>query len=160
MNSGITRDEKGTYHWVGVIDSQYDGKVLWIIYGSTGGLCAVFLVMALVSFPEMLRAVVLSCLAVLAVVSVITLPLMRASRGREQKYEMNDEYVRYVGYGKEDAVFSYEKIRKVHVYNSRNMLEVKGLIVSAPFFVPHEYFGFVRDYILRRLPGDAEVTYE
>ncbi len=33
-------------------------------------------------------------------------------------------------------------------------------IGSGPIFVPHEDFGFVRDYILKRIPGTAEVVYK
>ena len=160
INTSITRDERGTYHWSGTIDSESDKKVYRIIFGVNGGLCILFIVMCLMINPDMLLVTLLTCLGVLAIVTVITVPLMRASRGRKQAYEMNDEYVRYVGYGKEDTYFAYKDIRKVRVYNSRNMLEVKGLIVSAPIFVPHEDFGFVRDYILRRIPGNTKVIYE
>ena len=160
MSSGITRDGNGTYHWVGVIDGDYDRKTVTIIYSVLGGMCALFIVLALTTDAEMLGATLLSCLAVMAVVSAIALPLIRAGRGRQQKYEMNEEYVRFVGYGKEDAYFYYKNIRKVRIFNSRNMMEVKGHIVSAPFFVPHEDFGFVRNYVLHRLPENAEVVYE
>ena len=116
--------------------------------------------MALIINAEMLKVTLLTCLGVMAVVTAVVIPIMRISKGRQQPYEMNDEYVRYVGYGKEDACFRYKDIRRVKVFNSRNMLEVSGLIVSAPIFVPHEGFGFVRDYILRRLPGNTKVEYD
>ncbi len=158
--SSITRDGQGTYHWAGTIDEQCDKKTIRIIYGAMGGTCIVFIVMALMVNAEMLGVTLLTCLGVMAIVTAVTVPLMRASKGRQQKYEMNDEYVRYVGYGREDTRFAYKDIRKIHVYNARNMIEVKGIVVSAPFFVPHEDFGFVRDYILRRIPGNTEVIYE
>ena len=34
------------------------------------------------------------------------------------------------------------------------------LMGSGPVFVSHEDFGFVRDYILRRIPETAEVVFE
>ena len=158
--SSMVRDEHGTYHWVGTIDEQCDKKTIRIIYGAMGGTCVAFILMALVINAEMLGVTLLTCLGVMAIVTAVTVPLMRASKGRQQKYEMNDEYVRYVGYGREDSRFAYNDIRKVHVYNARNMIEVKGLVISAPFFVPHENFGFVRDYILRRIAGNTEMIYE
>ena len=160
METRITRDERGTYHWLGTIDRESDKKTIRIIYGVIGGLCILFILMALAVNADMLGVTILTCLGVMAVVTAVALPLMRLSRGRQQPYEMNDEYVRYVGYGREDARFRYEDIRKVRVCSSRNMLEVKGLIVTAPIFVPHEDFGFVRDYILRRLPGNTKVEYD
>ena len=160
METRITRDERGTYRWLGTIDRESDKKTIRIIYGVIGGLCILFILMALAVNADMLGVTILTCLGVMAVVTAVALPLMRLSRGRQQPYEMNDEYVRYVGYGREDARFRYEDIRKVRVCSSRNMLEVKGLIVTAPIFVPHEDFGFVRDYILRRLPGNTKVEYD
>ena len=73
---------------------------------------------------------------------------------------MNEEYIRYVGYGREDTYFHYKDIRRVVVHSARNMIEVKGLVVTAPFFAAHEDFGFIRDYVIHRLPDRAEVVYE
>ena len=39
-------------------------------------------------------------------------------------------------------------------------VELYTRIGSGPVFVPHEEFGFVRDYILRRLPDTAVVVYK
>ena len=160
MDTCITKDEKGTYHWIGTIHGQCSKKTGRIVYSVMGGLCILFIGMALVINPDMIWATLLSSLGILAIVTIVAVPYLRAMKGRKQSYEMNEKYVRYVGYGKEDAVFSYESIRKVRVYTSRNMLEVKGAIVSAPFFVPQEGFDFVKGYILQRLPNHAEILYE
>ena len=152
--------ENGTYRWTGTVDEEFDKKVYTIVFGVMGGMCVFFLVMALVVNPEMLLITLLSDLGVMAVVSLITIPYMKATKGRQQAYEMNDEYIHYVGHGKEDTYFRYGSIHKVTVHNSRNMLEVKGAVVSIPVFAAHEDFGFVRDYIIRRLPGNAKVLYE
>ena len=85
---------------------------------------------------------------------------MRLSRGRQQKYEMNEEYVRFVGYGRSDSYFHYKGIRRVRVNRARNLIHIRGIAVSAPFFVPPEGFEFVRNYILSRLPDSAKVSYE
>ena len=160
MNTVIERDEDGTYHWVAAIDQEYDRKVIIILFGSIGGLCALFLVVALVKYPDMFLATLLSCLGALAVVSAVALPLMRMSRGRQQKYEMNEEYVRFVGSGRSDSYFHYKGIRRVHVNRARNLIHIRGIAVSAPFFVPPEGFEFVRNYIVSRLPDSAKVSYE
>ena len=103
MNTGIEQDENGTYHWVAAIDGEYDREIIRIVFGAIGGLCVLFTVYALVKYPDMFLTKLLSCLGVLAVVSAVALPLMRLSRGRQQKYEMNEEYVRFVGYGRSDS---------------------------------------------------------
>ena len=160
MNTGIERDENGTYHWTAAIDGEYDRKIIRIVFGAIGGLCVLFTVYALVKYPDMFLTTLLSCLGVLAVVSAVALPLMRLSRGRQQKYEMNEEYVRFVGYGRSDSYFHYKGIRRVRVNRARNLIHIRGIAVSAPFFVPPESFEFVRNYILSRLPDSAKVSYE
>ena len=97
--------ENGTYRWTGTVDSVFDKKVYMIVFGVMGGMCVFFLVMALVGNPEMLLITLLSDLGVMAVVSLITIPYMKATKGRKQAYEMNDEFIHYVGYGKEDTYF-------------------------------------------------------
>ena len=160
MNTGIERDENGTYHWTAAIDGEYDRKIIRIVFGAIGGLCVLFTVYALVKYPDMFLTTLLSCLGVLAVVSAVALPLMRLSRGRQQKYEMNEEYVRFVGYGRSDSYFRYKGIRRVRVNIARNLIHIRGIAVSAPFFVPPEGFEFVRNYIVSRLPDSAKVSYE
>lgn len=160
MNTGIERDENGTYHWTATIDGEYDRKIIRILFGAIGGLCVLFTVYALVKYPDMFLTTLLSCLGVLAVVSAVALPLMRLSRGRQQKYEMNEEYVRFVGYGRSDSYFHYKGIRRVRVNRARNLIHIRGIAVSAPFFVPPEGFEFVRNYIVSRLPDSAKVSYE
>ena len=160
MNTGIERDENGTYHWTAAIDGEYDRKIIRIVFGAIGGLCVLFTVYALVKYPDMFLTTLLSCLGVLAVVSAVALPLMRLSRGRQQKYEMNEEYVRFVGYGRSDSYFHYKGIRRVRVNRPRNLIHIRGIAVSAPFFVPPEGFEFVRNYIVSRLPDSAKVSYE
>ena len=160
MNTGIERDENGTYHWTAAIDGEYDRKIIRIVFGAIGGLCVLFTVYALVRYPDMFLTTLLSCLGVLAVVSAVALPLIRLSRGRQQKYEMNEEYVRFVGSGRSDSYFRYKGIRRVRVNRARNLIHIRGIAVSAPFFVPPEGFEFVRNYILSRLPDSAKVSYE
>ena len=160
MNTGIERDENGAYHWTAAIDGEYDRKIIRIVFGAIGGLCVLFTVYALVKYPDMFLTTLLSCLGVLAVVSAVALPLMRLSRGRQQKYEMNEEYVRFVGYGRSDSYFRYKGIRRVRVNRARNLIHIRGIAVSAPFFVPPEGFEFVRNYIVSRLPDSAKVSYE
>ena len=158
MTSSITRDEHGTYHWTGTLDRGVDKKIYKIMYGTIGAACLFFIGASLWLGGDMLRVVLLTCLGVLALVTLVTVPIVRAMSGRQQDYEMNEDYVRYVGYGKDDTVFRYGDIRSVHIDRTRNMMEIRGLIVSASFFVPPGDFRFVCNYILRRLPDRTKVT--
>ena len=75
--------ENGTYRWTGTVDEAFDKKVYTIVFGVMGGMCVFFLVMALVVNPEMLLITLLSHLGVMAVVSLITIPYMKATKGRQ-----------------------------------------------------------------------------
>ena len=158
MTSNITRDEHGTYHWTGTLDRGVDKKIYKIMYGTIGAACLFFIGASLWLGGDMLRIVLLTCLGVLALVTLVTVPIVRAMSGRQQAYEMNEDYVRYVGYGKDDTYFRYRDIRSVRIDRTRNMMEIRGLIASAPFFVPPRDFRFVCNYILRRLPDRTKVT--
>ena len=46
----------------------------------------------------------------------------------------------------------------MRIDRTRSMIEIRGLIVSAPFFVPPGDFRFVCNFILRRLPDRTKVT--
>ena len=67
---------------------------------------------------------------------------------------------RIFGVGKAANPFFFKSIRKAVVFTNRNMIELYTPLGSGPVFVPHEDFGFIRDYILRRLPDTAVVVYK
>lgn len=155
----LTRDEFGTYQWTGTIDREYDKKIYKIMFGWIGGACLFFIAACFWLAPEMLGVVLLTCLGVMAIVTLVTVPMVRSMSGRRQDYEMNEEYVHYVSdSSKTDTVFRYKDIRLVRVYPARNMMEIKGVIVGAPFFVPKQDFRFVRNYILQRVPDSTRVV--
>ena len=158
MTDSITRDEHGTYHWTGTLDREVDKKIYKIMYGTIGAAYLFFIGMSIWLGGDMLRVVLLTCLGILALVTLVTVPIVRTMSGRQQDYEMNEDYVRYVGYGRDDTYFRYRDIRSVRIDRSRNMMEIRGLIVSAPFFIPREDFRFVCNYILRRLPDRTRVV--
>ena len=78
---------------------------------------------------------------------------------RKQAYTMTEDCIIF-GVGKAANPFFYKSIRKAVVFTGRNMIELYTLVGSGPVFVDHNDFGFVRDYILRRLPETTEVVYE
>ena len=78
---------------------------------------------------------------------------------RKQPYTMTEDCIIF-GVGKASNPFYYKSIRKAVVYTGRNMIELHTLLGHGPVFVDHDEFGFVRDYILRRLPESAEIVYE
>ena len=152
----------GVYSWRSPLDRTARRGVIRITMGSIGATCLVFVIMALSMHATrgVMAATLLSILAVLAVSGFICFLFDRLSAGGTQPYEMGPEYLRFVGTGRSNAVFCYEQIRRVTIDESRDLIQVKGTVVSAPFFVPHEDFGFVQSYVLQRLGPDADVVYK
>ncbi len=159
MMSNIKRDENGKYRWTGTVDVSYEHKVFKIIFTVIGGMCILFIIMSLVMGGDMLGVTLLSCLGVMAIVGGVCWVFNRNAGNRPQAYAMTEDYIIF-GVGKTSNPFSFRSIKKVVVYTSRNMIELYQLVGSGPVFVSHEDFGFVRDYILRRIPENTEVIYE
>ena len=158
MDSRIRRDEHGTYHWTGVIDRGYEDKTFKIAFGVCGGICTLLFLMSLFLGGEVVGIVLLSSLGVMAVCGGVCRLFNRNAGSRKQSYIMNEEYVgfhqrRYY------APFPFRSIKRAVVYESRDMIELFQAVGSGPVFAPHADFAFVKDYILQRLPGTAEVEY-
>ena len=158
MNSQISRDERGIYHWTGVIDRSYENKTFRIAFGVCGGICAAFILMSLFMGGEFMGTVLLSCLGVMAVCGGVCWLFNRNAGHRKQSYLMDEDSVglyqrRYY------TPITFRSVRKAVVHGSRDMIELFQAVGSAPVFVPHEDFPFVRDFILERLPKTAETEY-
>lgn len=156
----ITRDENGTYHWVGTVDVGYEQKTFKIAGGVCGGICALFIIMGLIMGGDMLGVVLLCSLGVAAIVGGVCWLFNRSAGNRTQRYRMTEDAIVFDMGRRTVSPFTFRSIRKAVVYTSRNMIELYQAMGSGPVFVPHEDFGFVRDYIIRRLPENTEVVYE
>ena len=151
--------ENGIYRWNGTVDVSYEHKVFKILFIVIGAVCVLFIVMALLMGGEMLGVVLLSDLGVMAVVGGVCFLFNLNAGNRKQAYTMTEACIIF-GVGKAQNPFFYKSIRKAVVYTGRNMIELDTFVGSGPVFVDHHDFGFVRDYIIRRLPESAEVVYE
>ena len=156
----IKRNENGVYYWTGIVDAGYEKKTFKIVFGVCGGMCLMFIIMGLIMGPDMMATILLSCLGVMAVAGGVCWVFSLNAGNRPQRYEMSEEYILFLGGKRSTNPFSFRSIRKAVVFTSRNMIELYQLVGSGPVFVPHEDFGFVMDFILRRIPENAEVIYE
>ena len=160
----VTRGTDGVYRWAGHADHEQKGEVVRIVMGVIGGICLLILAMFVYLYftqgsKDMLGVVLLSCFAPLAIAGLICWVYYRIADDITQPYDLTEEYVRYAGTGKYDYYYHFKSLKKITICEQRNMIKVKGLISSAPVFVPHEDFRFVQDYILRRLPDTAKIVY-
>ena len=155
----ITQNENGTYRWNGTVDVSYEHKTFKILFTVIGSLCAVFIIMGFVMGDGIRDVMVLTSLGIMAVVGGVCFLFNLNAGNRKQPYTMTEDAIIFGG-GKAQNPFFYKSVRKAVVYTGRNMIELHTLVGHGPVFVDHEDFGFVRDYILRRLPESAEVVYE
>lgn len=151
--------KNGRYEWNGTVDTGYEHKTFKIVFGVCGCLCIVFIIMALALGGDMLGVILLSDLGVMAVCGLVCFLFNLNAGNRKQAYTMTEDCIIF-GVGRAQNPFFYKSIRKAIVYTGRNMIELHTLIGHGPVFADHNDFGFVRDYILRRLPETAEVVYE
>ena len=156
----VTLGEDGVYRWRCAVSTEGRRRTAGIVLGVCGGVCLVILVMAALTDRKMLPATLLSCLGAMALVGLITWLADRLGSGARQPYEMSGEYVRFVGVGRSDARFRYPDVRRLTIREDQCRIDVKGLVVPAPFFVPREDFSLVMNYILRRLPETVEIVYK
>lgn len=157
--SRISRDEQGAYHWAGTVDAGYEQKSFRIAFGVVGGICVLLLVMSIAMGGEMLRVTLLSCLGALAVTGGVCLLFRRHAGTRLQRYILTEDAIHFC-MRRGSNPFLFRNTRKAVIFPGRNMIELYQPFASGPIFVPPEDFAFVRDYILQRIPEDAEIVYE
>ena len=155
----MTIKENGTYQWNGTVDVSYEQKTFRILFTVIGAVCILFILIGFVMARDVLGVILLSCLGVMAIVGGVYFLFNLNAGNRKQAYTMTEDCIIF-GVGKTANPFFYKSIRKAVVFTGRNMIELYTLVGSGPVFVDHNDFGFVRDYILRRLPETTEVVYE
>ena len=161
----VTPGEDGIYRWSCRFDREQRKKTVKTILWAVGVPCLIILLMmGWLCFVkggndvEMFLTAAVSCAAAMAITAVICLITYRTGASFTQPYEMGPEYVRYVGKGRTDFVYYYRESRHVRICEARNLIEIRGLISTAPFHVPVEDFGFVKNYIISQVTCSVEYT--
>ena len=164
----ITLDADGFYRWaVEMDDSRKIEQFKSMLAISLIISLMIVVIMALISIGTGYFAdIMLGGLAVIA--GIVGLPALlwwlleiKLPGKTFQKFEMNEEYVKHVGFsGKDTHYLDFKSIRKIHVKKRMGMIWVRGLAVGVQVFVPPEDFRFALDYIRVRAGDKAELTYE
>lgn len=158
----VTLDPDGVYRWRGRFSRSQQMKVVKITLGVCGGTCLLLIVMGLAHDPSLsaMAPILLSSLGVMAVAGLVCLLFYGGHREQYQPYEMTEERVRYVGSGKSDALFYFKNMRRVRIRADEGLIELRTAMMTAPVFVPREDLGFVQNYILQHVSGNADIVYE
>lgn len=161
----VTEQSDGRWLWYCSIDPAYYGSQLMLGVWACAGI-AVFLLLygafLSVHFQDWSGfLVILGGVAVFLVITAVVFGLFfqgaRKDADPKELYEMTDTYVK-TGSGRSSSYFYFRRIRKFTV--RPKYLELRGKRISMRVYVPGEDMSFVRNYIMSRLPSDAEIRYE
>ena len=152
----VVRGADGVFRWRAKIPVEEQARVIRIVLCVMGGFCLLMIALTALTGPNMLLPVLLACAGVMAVSGLCCL-LFRPRDTVTQPYELTEERIRYVGYGRTDSRLDFKNIRRVRVEASKDLLRLRGLLAAMPVYVPREDFIFVRNYILQRVPPNARV---
>ena len=74
-------------------------------------------------------------------------------------FKMTEEYIESWPKGKGNNIHRYEGVRRVTMEPRVDRIRIKWAVTGLDVYVPRESYAFVRDYILERVPKDAEKLY-
>ena len=158
--SNITRDPDGNYHWDCSVDVDFHRRSgrqgIWGILG----LCVfVLIIFFFVSRGTDVRNDWWIPLLVIGVILAVGLPLLflwNAAPDPHEQYLMTEDYVKS-GYGKSSIYSEFKKTRELLI--TPKYLELTGPRSSNRIYVPEEDMGFVRNFIIERMPEGANIRY-
>ena len=155
----VTLQDDGSYRWECATEKAYERKSYTITMKVCIGISLFVLVYGTilsVMFHQSPWIYILSDAAFLLIAFLICLGMDRLPGNAREIYHLTDTYIRS-GYGRSGASFSFNRTREVIV--SEKYIELKGKFGGPRIYVPAEDMTFVRDYILKRLPGEANIKY-
>ena len=162
----VTRQEDGSYRWVGRIDLKYHQKQTMIGMKACLGIGAFIFVLYLCltiryqDWKGLLIATV--CILIFLGISAFFTRLFgwgigKAKPDPHERYEMTDEHMK-TGTGKPSAYFPFRKAKVLILAES--YFELQSEHRKMRIFFPPEDRDFIRGYIQGRIPPETELRYE
>lgn len=157
----ITRNSYGFYTWRCSMDVDYYRKGMGVGIKACLGIAAFILVfggiMAIQFNDWMNFLIVAGCDAVFLLITFVVFKLALSATDPQESYEMSDVYVKS-GYGKSSVYIDFDKA-KVAIFTPK-YIELQSGIKKMRVYVPEEDYSFVKGYIMSRLTGECEISYE
>lgn len=156
----VTLFPDGVYRWRARINRAQHRKALGILIGGCGLFCLLLAALGVPagSFRDALPFTGTAAL-IMAVVLGVCLLDYRFNGNGWQAYEMSDKALHFVSGGSADTLVAYGDICRLRIVDAQDLFEVKTAILLVPFFVPHEDFAKVQQYILQRIPDRTRIEY-
>ena len=154
----VVRGEDGVLRWSGAIDKKHQRVAYRIVLLACGGALLFFVLASLVINPEMFGVTFLICLGVMAIPALVCFVFDRLTPDPQfQAFELGEDFIHWVGYGKTDFIYSLRSIRRARVKTAEHMIVLTCIPGVMHVYIPPEDFSYVRDFLLLRLPATAKI---
>ena len=159
----VTRQPDGTYLWSGVTDRKVELEGQQIALRIFEGIAAVvlFIGLFLTVRNDYGWKGVLITFGSAAGILLITIGVIHGENSmpgeRRCTYWMSESAIRN-GTGLRAATYIFQDTKKIII--GRTYIEMRARFGAFRVYVPEEDMSFVRNYIMSRIPGDADVEYE
>ena len=156
----ITKNQNGFYNWTCSIDGEYYRRNMWLGIKACLGIAVFVLVFGgFLSFQNndwKSLLIVAGCDAVFLLITFAVFKLALSDQNPTESYEMTDIYIKS-GYGKSSVYFDYDKARGAVI--TPKFIELHRGIKKMRVYIPAEDYEFVKGYIMSRLTGECEISY-
>ena len=158
----VTLQPDGSYRWKCEISKNYEQhsyRVVMIVCAVISLFLLIFGSFFYIRYQDWKPLVIITaCVAVFLIIAfLICLLFARLPGNAVEFYHLADTYIQ-TGYGRARASFSFRHARQLTI--SRSCVELKGSVGGVRIYAAEEDLPFIRNYLLCRIPGDAEVLYD
>lgn len=155
----VAQGSDGAYRWTYDTKAQRNSApIKTMVFISAAVFVPVALIMLFMTWQYGALQALLFCLGLLAI--GVGLPaLIWALLPPNHSFKMTEEYIESWPKGKGNNIHRYEGVRRVTMEPRVDRIRIKWAVTGLDVYVPRESYAFVRDYILERVPKDAEKLY-
>lgn len=158
----VTCMPNGVYRWRSNVDRSYYFSKIMLGFKVCSCISLVILAVGLglylFSRSTSLLIILLSCAIGFFALSALIFGLTAViSSNPGELFELAETYVK-TGSGRYATWFMFEQTKKLII--TRRYLELRGRFSVMRVYAPEEDMALVRDFIRRRMPDEAEITFE
>ncbi len=155
----VQQGDDGAYRWTYDTKAQGNSQPRkTMVFISAAVFVPIALIMLFMTWQYGELQALLFCLGLLAI--GVGLPaLIWVLLPPNPSFKMTEAYIESWPKGKGNNIHHYEGVRRVTMEPRVDRIRLKWAVTGLDVYVPREDYAFVRDYILERVPADAEKIY-
>ena len=157
----VTRYEDGEYRWECAVDQEQElGEIMLAMKICAGILIALAIYGFFLSGKGFLPYLLAAVAVVFGICGLFWLLVLKGKGRFVQRYEMTDEYIRFVGTEKTMMKYEFKDLIYVRLLRARKAIELKSKKGTAVAFTDPEELLMVRDHIIENSPATVMVRYD